>query len=59
MTKSNTEETRVTYTKRQLMDSKRYANRRDLLATLLEDGTDYTRQQVDATVEKFMKGKVV
>lgn len=48
----------ATYTKEQLMASNRYANRRDLISALLEDGKTYTLKEVDALMEKFMKGKV-
>lgn len=44
--------------KEQLLRSPRYANRRDLLSVLLEDGRCYTIAEVDAAIEKFMKGKV-
>lgn len=46
------------YTKEQLMGSKRYAARRDLVSVLLEDGRRYTLAEVDGKIEKFKKGKV-
>lgn len=46
------------YTKEQLASSKRYANRRDLLSALLESGKTYTLTEVDALINKFMKGAV-
>lgn len=46
------------YTKEQLAASNRYANRRDLINALLETGKTYTSKEVDALIEKFMKGKV-
>ena len=36
----------------------RYANRRDLIRALLEDGKAYTLKEADALIEKYMKGKV-
>ena len=45
----------ATYKKEQLVASKRYANRRDLLR---EDGKAYTLNEVDGLIEKYMKGKV-
>ena len=48
----------ATYTKEQLAASKRYANRRDLIRALLEDGKAYTLKEADALIEKYMKGKV-
>lgn len=47
-----------TYTKDQVAVSKRYANRRDLVNVLLEDGKAYTLTEVDALIEKFLKGAV-
>ena len=41
-----------TYTKDQVAVSKRYAN------VLLEDGKAYTLAEVDALIEKFLKGAV-
>lgn len=48
----------VAFTKEQLAASKKYAKRRDLIGALLEDGKTYTTKEVDALIEKFMKGKV-
>ena len=46
------------YKKEQLVASKRYANRRDIIMALLEDGKAYTLNEVDGLIEKYMKGKV-
>ena len=46
------------FSKQQLVESRKYANRRDPLKALLEDGKTYTIAEVDAAIEKFMKGKV-
>lgn len=46
------------FSKQQLVESRKYANRRDLLKALLTDGKTYTIAEVDAAIEKFMKGKV-
>ena len=37
---------------------RRYADRRDLLSVLLEDGKEYTFDQIDGLINDFMKGKV-
>lgn len=60
---TNTEQTEravsaASYTKEHLAASKRYANRRDLIRALLEDGKAYTLKEADALIEKYMKGKV-
>ena len=47
-----------TYTKDQVAASKRYADRRDLVSALLEEGKTYTLAEVDALINKFMKGAV-
>lgn len=47
-----------TYTKDQVVLSQRYANRRDLVSVLLEDGKTYTLAEVDALINMFMKGAV-
>ena len=46
------------YTKEQLLASKKYRDRRDLLHALLEDERQYTNEQVDALITNYMKGKV-
>lgn len=46
------------YTREQVMSSQRYATRRDLVSVLLEDGKTYTLTEVDALINKFMKGAV-
>lgn len=46
------------FTREQLAASKRYANRRDLINALLEADKAYTLEQVDAAIEKYLKGKV-
>ena len=49
---------KVVFSKEQIVNSKKYANRRDLLGALLENGKKYTFEQVDAIIDKVMKGKV-
>ena len=48
----------ATFTKDQLAASKRYADLRDLVSVLLEDGKQYTLAEADEKIEKFKKGKV-
>lgn len=43
------------YSKEQLLKSKKYANRKDLLGVLLDDEKEYSFTEVDAEIEKFMK----
>lgn len=46
------------YSKEQILASKKYENRRDILGVLLKDGVEYTFEKVDSLLDKFMKGKV-
>lgn len=46
------------FTKRNILTFKRYAKRRDLLKAILNDGKQYTIDQVDNLIQNFMKGKV-
>ena len=46
------------FTKEQILASKKYENRRDALGVVLLDDGVYTLEQVDALLDKFMKGKV-
>lgn len=47
-----------TYTKDQILLSERYVKRRDLINALLDDGREYTLEEVDAMMDRFLKGKV-
>ncbi|WP_144511601.1 hypothetical protein [Bacillus sp. FJAT-22090] len=47
------------FTKQQLVASKKYAIRKDVLNALLEDGQVYTFNEVDQILNDFMKGKVI
>lgn len=50
--------TPVVFSKERVLTFKRYADRRDLLSVLLEDGKEYTHDQIDGLIKDFMKGKV-
>ena len=53
-----TEAEATVYTKQQIIASKRYANRRDMVNALLDDNKRYTLDEVDALIKKYTKGKV-
>lgn len=58
MAKEKTEKVKTTeskFSKKQLLKSKKYSNRKDLLGVLLEDDKEYTFIEVDAEIDKFMK----
>lgn len=57
MTKKNEEKTVLTFTKEQIVNSKKYEKYKDFLKGNLKDGQMYTLEEVDALIEKyFMKG---
>lgn len=47
-----------TYTKDQIILSEKYAKRRDLVNALLDDDKEYTLEEVDTMMDKFLKGRV-
>lgn len=46
------------FTKEQILLSNKYSNRRDIIEVLLEDGKEYSLENVDALISEFMKGEV-
>ncbi len=46
------------FTKSQLISSKRFCDRRDILNALLKDDKEYTVEAVEQEILKYMKGKV-
>lgn len=48
----------ATFTKEQLLESKRYKDRKDLINVLLKNEQTYSFKEVDDLIEKYMKGKV-
>jgi len=53
-----TDSIEVKFSKSQLVESKRFSGLKDLLNTILEDGKEYTLDEVVSKVDKYMKGKV-
>ena len=47
-----------TFTKDRLVKSKRYREKVDLINALLEEGKEYTLDEVDARIEEFMNMEV-
>ena len=56
MTKKVKKET--TFTKRQIINSKRYRHRVDLLNVLLQDDKRYSHSDIKKEISKFLKGSV-
>ena len=46
------------FTKTQIVDSKKYKIRKDLVNALLDEDTLYSFDEVDKLINKFMKSKV-
>lgn len=46
------------YTKQQILKSKRYSDKQDLINALLKDDTQYSISEVDKIINDFMKGEV-
>lgn len=54
-------ETNITdqrYTKPQLIGADRYRNKRDILSVVLEDDKEYSFDEAEEAVNRFLKGKV-
>lgn len=49
----------ATFTKQQLITSKKYAEKKDLLNALLVDGKSYSMAEAEGILDNFLKGKVV
>ncbi len=49
---------KLTYTKEQILASKKFCNRRDLAEAVLEKDKKYTLEEADKLIEKYLKGKV-
>lgn len=60
MTKKNTEIKKETikFTKEQIVNSKKFKNRVDLIRVILDDNKTYTIEEVQKEIEKFMKRRV-
>ena len=46
------------FSKEQILQSKKYRDRRDLLSVLLTDQESYSFKAVDDIIKKFMEGEV-
>lgn len=48
----------VLYSKEQIIASKKYSNRKDILNVLLKDDEEYSFSRIDEIVENFMNKEV-
>ena len=46
------------FEKRQLLESRRFRDKRDLLEAILSDGKEYTMEDVEQRIDDYRKGKV-
>lgn len=58
LAKQEDENLEIRFSKESLLRSQKYANHRDILSALLEDGKVYTHGEVDGFIEEFQKGTV-
>lgn len=59
MTTKKVEEKKVTmFSKEQLVSAKQFHNRKDILGVVLEDGKEYSFEEAESLIDKYMKGKV-
>ncbi|MCC0638499.1 hypothetical protein IC211_19650 [Clostridioides sp. ES-S-0001-02] len=56
MSKTLSKEDNYKFTKEQIVNSKKYVNRKDLLNAILEENELYSFSQVDDRINNFMKG---
>ena len=48
----------VKFTKEQILKSKKFKNRVDLIRVILQDNESYTLQELKKEIDKFMKRRV-
>lgn len=48
----------ILYSKEQIISSKKYSNRKDILNVLLKDDEEYTFSRIDEIIEEFMNKEV-
>ena len=48
----------ILYSKEQIIKSKKYSNRKDILNVLLKDDEEYSFSRIDEIIENFMNKEV-
>lgn len=48
----------ILYSKEQIIASKKYSNRKDILNVLLKDDEEYSFSRIDEIIEEFMNKEV-
>lgn len=55
---NETKKEEVKFTKEQILKSKKFKNRVDLIRVILQDNESYTLEEVQKEIDKFMKRRV-
>lgn len=60
MAKKETEKeaSKAVFSKKQLLASKRYKDKLDLVGALLDDNNEYTISEVDTLIKKYLESEV-
>ena len=58
MEKGNGKTSSDLFEKQQLLESRRFRDKRDLLEAILSDGKEYTMEEVEQRIDDYRKGKV-
>ncbi|WP_334293856.1 hypothetical protein [Clostridioides difficile] len=56
LSKTLSKEDNYKFTKEQIVNSKKYVNRKDLLSAILKENELYSFSEVDDRINNFMKG---
>lgn len=48
----------IRFSKKQLVSSLRYIDKADVINAVLKDGQEYTLEETDELIDRFMKGEV-
>ena len=48
----------VKFSRKQILESARFKDRKDLVSAVCTDGGKYTVAEVETAIEKYLKGKV-
>ncbi|HID1128332.1 TPA: hypothetical protein ACXDT3_002220 [Clostridioides difficile] len=56
LSKTLSKEDNYKFTKEQIVNSKKYVNRKDLLNAILKENELYSFSEVEKIIDKFMKG---
>lgn len=58
MTTKTKKDDEILYSKEQIIASKKYSNRKDILNVLLKDDEEYSFSRIDEIIEEFMNKEV-